>query len=157
MKKDSIIKKAILTIIILLGIIFINNGKVCAAYNPYPVNGISGSTGEWSNCTWAVWQLVYNSLGIELPDWSAASYWYYNAQNSGYLVGTEPRANSIICYENHVSFVTAVSGSQVYIKEGGYGDGANKGYHEGYSNAYGSREYTGQRILGYIYLNTNWY
>lgn len=124
-----------------------------AASNPYPINNYN-SSGEWSNCTWSVWKLVYDNLGIALPAWGNAGSWYSNAQKSGYRVGSTPQVNSIICYDGHVAFVTSVSsdGSKVYIKEGGYGYDPNKGYHEGYTNAYGSREYTGQTIYGYIYL-----
>ena len=130
--------------------------KVKAAYNPYPINGVNGSSGAYSNCTWSVWQLVYDNLGIALPSWGwAGEQWLTNARNSGYSTGTQPAVNSIIVYNNHVAFVTGVSGDKVYIKEGGYGTGSNLGYHEGYSNAYGSREYTGQKILGYIYLKGN--
>ena len=124
-----------------------------AASNPYPINNYN-SSGEWSNCTWSVWKLVYDNLGVALPAWGNAGSWYSNAQNSGYSVGSAPQVNSIICYEGHVAFVTGISsdGSKVYIKEGGYGYDPNKGYHEGYTNAYGSREYSGQPIYGYIYL-----
>lgn len=149
-----------ITITIVFTIPFFHDIKVNA--NPYPVNGILGSTGEWSNCTWSVWQLVYTNMGIELPAWGNAGNWYKNAKSSGYATGSEPAANSIICYDGHVAYVTAVNDekSKVYIKEGGYGNAPNLGYHEGWSNAKGSREYTGQTIYGYIYLDSNstkWY
>ena len=140
------------------------NNQMITAYaggNPYPVNNVY-STGEWSNCTWSAWQLVKNNLGIELPAWGNGKQWYGNAKNSGYQVGSTPQVNSIVVYSDsgygHVAFVTGVSsdGKQIYIKEGGWnknGDIRNLGYHEGWTNAYGKRQYNeSQSILGYIYL-----
>lgn len=147
-------KKILCIILSLIMLISVMPVVSIAASNPYPINNYN-STGEWSNCTWSVWKLVYDNLGIALPAWGNAGSWYSNAQKYGYSVGSTPKINSIICYDGHVAFVTGISsdGSKVYIKEGGYGYDPNLGYHEGYSNAYGSREYTGQKIYGYIYLN----
>ncbi len=147
-------KKLLSVLLVLIMLVGVMPTMASAASNPYPINNYN-SSGEWSNCTWSVWKLVYDSLGIALPAWGNAGSWYGNAQNSGYAVGNNPKVNSIICYDGHVAFVTGISsdGSKVYIKEGGYGYDPNKGYHEGYTNAYGSREYTGQTIYGYIYLN----
>lgn len=103
--------------------------------------------GGWSNCTWGAWQLVHDTLGISLPGWGWSTNWINDASASGYPTGSEPQVNSIAVYENHVAFVTAVDGDQVYIKEGNY------------LGAYGERwvskyelPWTGQRCLGYIYL-----
>ncbi len=125
---------------------------VKAASNPYPIGGIDGSTTEWSNCTYSVWNLVKSNLGIELPAWGWAGEWYNNAANAGYSVGRTPAANSIKVTSGHVAFVTEVSadGSKVYVKEGGfnYQDGTNLRYHEGWVTAYPSD------LKGYIYLKS---
>lgn len=108
--------------------------------NPY--------NGGWSNCTWAAWQLVYESTGIELPSLGNAGEWAYNAASMGYTVSGIPSANTIVVWSGHVGYVTAVSedGQSVYIKEGNFGGS----YHEGWFPAYGPR--TGQALIGYIYL-----
>lgn len=117
---------------------------VQAASNPY--------SGGYTNCTWTAWQKTYDILGIALPGWRGnAVGWYQGAINSGFLVGSTPRENSIAVWGNgygHVAYVSQVSGDRIYVLEGGY----NGGYHEGWVNAYGNREYTGQPLLGYIYL-----
>ncbi|MBR2825668.1 MAG: CHAP domain-containing protein [Solobacterium sp.] len=103
--------------------------------------------GGWSNCTWGAWQLVHDNLGISLPGWGWSTNWIHDAAASGYPTGSEPRVNSIAVYENHVAFVTAVDGDQVYIKEGNYLGS--------YAERWVSKDelpWTGQRCLGYIYL-----
>jgi len=145
--------KKFMTIVLIVALCFALSGEtdVKAATNPYPINGINGSTGAYSNCTWTVWKLVYENLGIALPGWGNAGSWYASARNAGYSVGSTPAANSIKVTSGHVAFVTAVSsdGKQVYVKEGGYGTGSNLGYHEGYVNAYPTN------LVGYIYLQGN--
>ena len=110
------------------------------AYNPY--------VGGYRNCTWTVWQLVYEQTGIALPGWHNAGQWAYDAANSGYTVTTTPAVNSIIVWSNHVAWVTAVSedGSQVYIHEGG----ASIGYQERWTASQGPLGW--QQFIGYIYL-----
>ena len=115
--------------------------------NPYPVGGIYGNQGEYSNCTYTVWKLVNETLGLQLPAWGNAGQWYDNAKNSGYSVGSTPAVNSIRVTSGHVAFVTAVNGNQVYVKEGGFDYGNHiLQYHEGWINAYSSN------LKGYIYL-----
>ncbi len=118
--------------------------------DPTPSSGGSSENpyyGGWSNCTWGAWQLVHDTLGISLPGWGWSSNWVNDAAASGYATGSEPRVYSIAVYENHVAFVTAIDGDQVYIKEGNY------------LGAYGERwvskyelPWTGQKCLGYIYF-----
>jgi peptidoglycan hydrolase CwlO-like protein len=103
--------------------------------------------GGWSNCTWGAWQLVHDTLGISLPDLGYSTDWLANAQALGYATGSEPAVNAVAVYINHVAFVAAVDGDQVYIKEGNY------------LGSYAERwvpktelPYTGQTCLGYIYL-----
>lgn len=118
--------------------------------NPYPVDNYD-ATGEWSNCTWSAWEIVHDTLGIELPDWGFSGDWKDNAEKSGYPTGDIPKKNSIIVYKSHVAFVDQVSsdGTQIYVKEGGYRespDEKERYYHEGWKKVYGSN------VVGYIYL-----
>ena len=114
-----------------------------AAGNPY--------SGGYANCTYAAWQLCYEDTGHALPAWSNAITWYNSAAAAGYTVSTTPREKSIAVWSDsgygHVGYVTAVSGSQIYVKEGGY-DG---GYHEGWLPASGYRN-SYQKLVGYIYI-----
>ena len=118
-----------------------------------PSSPISSGSGEnpywggWTNCTWGCWQLVHDSLGISLPGWGMAGNWLSDAAASGYATGSAPRANSIVVFNYHVGFVTQVNGDQIYIKEGNY----LGRYNERWVPASGTN-YTGQTVLGYIYL-----
>lgn len=108
--------------------------------NPY--------VGGWSNCTWSAWEIALAETGIQLPPLGSAGSWLNRAAAMGYAVGTVPAAGSIIVWNGHVGYVSAVSedGQQVYVKEGGY----LGGYHEEWAPAYSSRNH--QALLGYIYL-----
>ena len=110
-------------------------------YNPYP-GTIS------SNCTYAVWALANQALGVRLPNWGDAGNWYRRAGISGYQTGQTPAPMSIIVWDHHVGFVTAVSedGTMIYIKEGNF----SKTYHEGWWPVAPSRH--GQKLYGFIYL-----
>ena len=112
-----------------------------SAYNPYP-GTIS------SNCTYAVWAIANQLLGIRLPNWGDAGNWYRRAGISGYVTGQTPASNSIIVWDHHVGYVTTVSedGTMIYIREGNFG----KSYHEGWWPVADSRH--GQKLYGYIYL-----
>lgn len=113
-----------------------------AQFNPYP-GTIS------SNCTYAVWALANQALGVRLPNWGDAGNWYRRAGISGYPTGQNPAPYSIIVWDHHVGFVTEVSedGQMVYIREGNY----SGMYHEGWWPAYGDRH--GQKRYGYIWLS----
>ena len=115
-----------------------------AKYNPYP-----GSVS--SNCTYAVWALANEALGLRLPNWGDAGNWYRRAGISGYPTGQTPAPYSIIVWDHHVGFVTAVNedGTMIYIKEGNF----NGRYHEGWWPVASSRH--GQKLYGYIYLTDN--
>lgn len=102
---------------------------------------------EWGNCTWSVWQLVYNSLGIALPGWHYPVSWISEAQAAGYATGSEPAPNSIAVYVGHVAFCTEVGDGQIYIKEGNY----MGSYMERWVPL-DALPYTGQQCLGFIYL-----
>ncbi|MBQ7654661.1 MAG: GBS Bsp-like repeat-containing protein [Clostridia bacterium] len=119
------------------------------ATNPYNYYAKDAS-GNWANCTWWAWQLAYDNTGVALPGWGNAGTWYNSARNAGYSCGTTPAVNSIAVKSSgtygHVQFVTAVSGSQIYVKEGGY-RGTSNGYHEGWTSTSG--------VIGYIYLKSS--
>lgn len=118
-----------------------------AASNPYD-RYAKDANGNWANCTWWAWQLAYDNTGVALPGWGNAGTWYNRAVNAGYSCGSTPAVNSIAVRSNgsygHVQFVTAVSGSQIYVKEGGY-RGTSNGYHEGWTMTSG--------VIGYIYCS----
>lgn len=111
--------------------------------NPYP--------GGYSNCTWTAWQICYETTGVSLPGWSDAGTWLNSAKKAGYSTGMTAKANSIAVWTGnggHVAFVSAVSGNQMYIKEGGY-DG---GYNEQWIGTNASRSYGTQSLAGFIYV-----
>ena len=108
--------------------------------NPYPLH--------WDNCTWSAWTLCKAYTGISLPGWGDAKYWYARAQKAGFKTGSAPSVNSIVCFDNHVGFVSAVSedGQYAYIQEGNWGGT----YHEGWWPAFSDRH--SLKLYGYIYL-----
>ena len=115
-----------------------------AQYNPYP-----GSIS--SNCTYAVWALANQALGVRLPNWGDAGNWFRRAGISGYPTGQKPAAYSIVVWDHHVGFVTAVSedGTMMYVKEGN-SDGR---YREGWWPVAAGRH--GQKLYGFIYLTND--
>ena len=118
-----------------------------AGSNPYDPNA-TNPDGTWANCTYWCWKLVYDNTGIALNSWGHAGSWYSRAQSEGYTCNNTPSANSIAVWLSgnygHVAYVTAVSGNQIYIKEGGYRTSAN-GFHEGW--------HTTSDVYGYIHLS----
>ncbi len=84
------------------------------------VGGYSNNTYAWGNCTWYV-----ASRRSVPPFWGNARDWYYNAQFSGYSVGSEPAVGAIAWtgagYYGHVGYVESVSGGMVTISEMNYG------------------------------------
>ena len=67
-------------------------------------------------CTW----YVANRRSVP-SNWGNANQWYYNAQASGFSVGSTPVAGAIAWsgagYYGHVAYVESVSGSNVNISE----------------------------------------
>ena len=112
-----------------------------AAFNPYP-----GTIK--SNCTYAVWALVNQTLGIKLPAWGNAGSWLRRAGISGYATGNKPAKYSIIVFDTHVGFITDISedGTMIYVKEGNYGGK----YHEQWWRV--GKVRGSQNVQGYIYL-----
>lgn len=141
--------------------------KANAAENPYPkYQDVDGDGFNEVRCTHYAWQQAYDRLGVVLPEWGHATYWYDAAQKAGYSVGTTAQANSIAVWEidnhnmGHVAFVTAVNGSQMTVNEGGRTDkdaDGNNGVVNGQKNlptTVGSSWY-GRTLKGFIYLADN--
>lgn len=64
----------------------------------------------------------YLALKRSIPGfWGDARNWYYNAQASGFTVGSKPVAGAVAWtpagYYGHVAYVEQVSGDQVYVSE----------------------------------------
>lgn len=150
MRKRKKSRKLTAGLFLMLALLIFMPGKNAeAAKNPYK--------GGYANCTWTAWQKAYDTLGAALPGWGNAVNWYNNAKKAGYPVGTAAEPNSIAVWKSsnpcgHVAFVTKVSGSRIYIQEGGY----SGGYHAGWANASGKRwpddKKNTDTIVGYIYL-----
>lgn len=75
--------------------------------NPYPAG----------QCTWSVWQYVFDHFGIDMPDMPGnADSWVHDAQQKGWTVAQVPQTNMVACWgddmyppDGHVAFVTAVT------------------------------------------------
>lgn len=63
-------------------------------------------------------------------NWGNANQWYYNAQASGFSVGSSPVPGAIAWtgagYYGHVAYVESVSGSMVTVSEMNYNGGWNR-------------------------------
>ena len=73
-------------------------------------------------CTW----YVANRRSVP-SNWGNANAWYYNAQASGFSVGSTPVAGAIAWsgagYDGHVAYVESVSGNSVTISEMNFNGG----------------------------------
>lgn len=79
----------------------------------------SGNGYAFGYCTW------YVASRRNIPsNWGNANQWYYNAQASGFKVGSVPIPGAIAWtgagYYGHVAYVESVSGSMVTISEMNY-------------------------------------
>ncbi|MBE6796720.1 MAG: CHAP domain-containing protein [Ruminococcaceae bacterium] len=95
---------------------------VLAVKNVYPqYQTVYGVT--TIRCTYYVWQQVYDTLGVAMPNFGDAKNWLDSAARNGYRTGSVAKANSIAVYQGgsygHVAFVTKVNGSKMTINEGG--------------------------------------
>ena len=117
-------KKKVLRISLVLFAVLMLLSSVFAATNPYPYyDGV--------NCTYYVWQRVYDELGIALPSWGDAGDWALNAANDNYSVDYNATAGSIVVWprhdwtdsygnwygRGHVAYVESVSNGQMTIAE----------------------------------------
>ncbi|HSX41690.1 MAG TPA: LysM peptidoglycan-binding domain-containing protein [Candidatus Saccharimonadales bacterium] len=89
-------------------------------------NFIGGPNGyAYGYCTW----YVANRRAVP-SDWGNAVSWYYNAQISGYSVGSTPRPGAIAWtgggYYGHVAYVESVSGGNVTVSEMNYNGNWNR-------------------------------
>lgn len=139
-------------ILLLFSFLFVNN--VYAISNPY--GKYQDLYGEKTiRCTWYAWQQVYDNLNIALPGWGNAQTWYNSAISSGYSVGKEPKANSIVVYSSsdgygHVAYVVSVDNEQKTMKvnEAGIVGVGNDGI------LTNTTKYTSSgNLIGFIYLN----
>lgn len=85
----------------------------------------SGGGYAYGYCTY------YVALRRSVPGgWGNANTWYYNAQASGFRVGSVPVAGAIAWtgagYYGHVAYVESVSGNMVTISEMNYNGGWNR-------------------------------
>jgi surface antigen len=86
--------------------------------NIQPLTNYSGGANGYSfgYCTW------YVASRRSVPSfWGNANQWYYNAQVSGFAVGSTPEVGAIAWtgagYFGHVAYVIGASGGQVTISE----------------------------------------
>lgn len=149
----------VLSVIMILSVFTLIPFESSAASNPYPTSQTVGGV-VTVPCTYYAWQQAYSRLGVSLPLWGNAIDWYNSAANAGYAVGSTACAESIACYSvdshsyGHVAYVTSVSGSTMYVNEGGRTDKAdNNGIVNGQSkpSTVGSNWY-GSTLIGFIYL-----
>lgn len=80
----------------------------------------AGNGYSYGYCTW------YVASRRSVPgSWGNARTWYYNAQYSGFRVGSAPASGAIAWtgagYAGHVAYVEKVSGGQVLVSEMNYG------------------------------------
>lgn len=83
--------------------------------NPYPKTCSYGV-----NCTWYAWKMAKEKANVSLPNWGNAKDWYKNAQKSGYKVGSDAKANSIVVWGTwtsygHVGYVESVKNDKIYV------------------------------------------
>lgn len=85
----------------------------------------SGNGYAYGYCTY----YVASRRGVP-GNWGNANAWYYNAQASGFSVGSTPVAGAIAWtgagYYGHVAYVESVSGGMVTVSEMNYNGGWNR-------------------------------
>jgi N-acetylmuramoyl-L-alanine amidase len=103
-------------------------GRVAGATNGAPrltFYAGSGNGYSYGYCTY------YAAMRRSIPSsWGNARSWYYNAQSSGFSVGSTPVRGAIAWsgagYYGHVAYVESVSGGMVTISEMNYNGGWNR-------------------------------
>ncbi len=88
---------------------YVNNiGNVIADLSSYrtDIDGFSGIKGQ---CVWYVRNRAYEKIGALTGIGGNANKWFNSAQNKGFDTGTEPRSNSIACWNGgsygHVAYI----------------------------------------------------
>jgi surface antigen len=102
-----------------------SHGSVAGAYTYAPhltSYGYSGNGYSFGYCTY------YVATRRSIPsNWGNANAWYYNAQASGFSVGSVPIPGAIAWtgagYYGHVAYVESVSGGMVTVSEMNYNGG----------------------------------
>lgn len=141
----------------------INNLEVILTNQVETRNGeyMQSSHLQYKQCTWWAFSRASQYLGKEYPVDSSGAYgdgaqWIQKNRDNGWFEeGTEPRANSLVCWQNssygHVAYVEAVDtvNGKIYISHAGSG-----------KSWYGIEELNIDGIfskcnpLGYIYLDS---
>lgn len=110
-------------------------------------------------CTCYVWQQVHDCLKNNLPAFGNANRWLASASKYGYQAGTEPRVNSIACWNNnglrgHVALVPVLNCNDSFTyDESGSADWRRQDTINGiYSNQPYPDGYTA-KPSGFIYLD----
>lgn len=143
-------------------------GGAYSTYNPFAWSDLYGQ------CTWYAFGRAYERTGIDIKCRGNANTWYSVAANNGFSVGSTPRANSIVVWNygayGHVGYVEAVNGNTITVSEannaalGNWTDqkqntlvaGINcySGMHN-WTNAQMKGRYSGESLIGYIYLTND--
>lgn len=152
-------KRNVISLLLTLLLIFsLVPVSALAASNPYPtsqtINGVTTIP-----CTYYAWQQVYDRQGIALPGWGNAGTWLSYAKSAGYSTGNTAQVDAVAVWTDggygHVAYVTAVSGSQMTVDEGGRTAYASStgGIATGQSRSsvVGSSLWTSYTLAGFIY------
>ena len=102
--------------------------------------------GYAGQCTWYVWGRVNEVndgkyTGYALPTGNASS-WFATARAKGFDVGSTPRANSIVVYNDasgygHVAYIESINGENICFSDGNTGNSEGDGvyfYNHNYTN-----------------------
>lgn len=120
------------------------------------------------HCTYTVWQKVYDTLGIALPNWGNAVNWYQAASRAGYQVvpaGGQAPNNSIAVWSGgyggygHVAYIISADSVGANVYEGSI---TWKGiYYDVWEHWCSYKDLTvnryDQTLLGYIVLSKTSY
>lgn len=160
------VKKKLKRLIAMLACVVLVLGSTMvtqAANNPYPLDGGHGVEG--GNCTWRAWQEAYDRLGVALPAWSHARYWYDSAQAAGYTVvpwipGNYVPSNSIAVWDGtvgggfgHVAFVASADENGFTLIEGNFQPNPPDGPYYSRWEQYWSYGARSSGLIGFIVLD----
>lgn len=124
---------------------FIKNGrggrKDYGGYNPGPSGKIECFEGcTLNNCTagaWGLFAMAENNPECKVGHIKVGTYfqdagsWYNNGQPSKwdhYKRGQDPMPGAIICYDNHVAYITKIEGDKLTLLSSGYGNTTPDGF-----------------------------
>ena len=123
---------------------------LCGTSTVY-AEGVNPYYGGYYNCTWTAWQLVYDKLGIAMPNFGNAGNWYDRAASLGYWVDQSPSSNSVVVWSGHVGYVDEYdpATNMMFVEQGGMSNGSG-GYWAGWMNV--GRSLGGQSLYGFIHF-----